>query len=281
MSTETRSEPVPLGTEAPPASPPRPEAAPIPPLRTGDRLTAPEFERRYDAMPHLKKAELIDGVVYIPSPDFYLPGGNPPEMPSPVSYRKHGKPHAWLMGWLATYNAETPGTGAADNSSVRMDLENMPRPDGALLIEPEYGGRVQISEDDYIVGGPELVAEVAYSSVSHDLHGKLRVYRRNGVREYLVWRTEDDAVDWFVNREGRFERLPIAADGLLKSETFPGLRLDPAALVARDLPRVFAVLRQGLARPEHAAFVARLNEAAARIVARPAAAPPPVAPEAP
>ena len=38
------------------------------PLEHGDHLTREEFERRYEAMPHVRKAELIEGVVYMPSP---------------------------------------------------------------------------------------------------------------------------------------------------------------------------------------------------------------------
>src|SRR5215472_16033211 len=143
---------------------------PVLPLEPGDRLTRPEFERRYDAMPHLRKAELIEGVVH---------------MPSPVRYRRHGRPHALLMGWLIHYEAATPGVETADNSTARLDLDNEPQPDAVLLIDPARGGQARISADDYIENAPELVAEVASSSVSIDLTTKLHVYRRNGVREYV------------------------------------------------------------------------------------------------
>jgi Uma2 family endonuclease len=116
-----------------------------------------------------------------------------------------------------------------------------------------------VDEDDYVTGPPELVCEVSASSVSIDLHAKLNAYRRNGVREYLVWRTLDGAVDWFILREGRYEPLTLGADGLLRSEIFPGLWLDPAALIRGDLPRLFQVLDQGTSTPEHAAFVGRLK----------------------
>ena len=150
-------------------------AALIPPLENGDRLTR-EFERRYDAMPGVKKAELIEGIVY---------------MPSPVSFRRHGRPHIQIGGWLLVYEAGTPGVFAADNASARLDLDNEPQPDAMLIIDPRYGGHARIADDDFIEGAPELVAEVASSSVSIDLHKKLHVYRRNGVREYLVWRVQD------------------------------------------------------------------------------------------
>jgi len=223
-----------------------PSPEPIPPLEPGDRLTRPEFERRYDAMPHLRKAELIEGVVY---------------MPSPVRYRRHGRPHALLMGWLIHYEAETPGVETADNSTARLDLENEPQPDAVLLIDPARGGQARISEDDYIEDAPELVAEVASSSVSIDLTTKLHVYRRNGVREYVVWRVLDRAVNWFVLHDGQYERLTPNKEGLLCSEIFPGLWLDVAALLRGEVAGVLAAVQRGLASPEHNAFVARLHAA--------------------
>jgi Uma2 family endonuclease len=219
----------------------------IPPLENGDHLTRAEFERRYDAMPHLKKAELIEGVVY---------------MPSPVSHVHHGQPHFLLIGRLDRYCEGTPGVEGGDNSSLRLDLDNMPQPDAFLYIVPECGGQVRIGEDGYIESAPELIAEVASSSASYDLHEKLRVYRRNGVREYVVWRVQDRAVDWFILRAGRYDRLPLSASGLYQSEVLPGLWLDPAALVAGDRAALARVTQQALATPEHVAFVARLQEGA-------------------
>jgi Uma2 family endonuclease len=165
------------------------------------------------------------------------------------------------MTWIGTYTAGTPGLVAADNSSIRLDLDNEPQPDVFLLIEPEHGGQARISDDDYIEGAPELVAEVAASSVSYDLGKKLHAYRRNGVREYVVWRVQDREIDWFVLREGRYEPLAPGADGILRSTVFPGLWLDPDALLRGDLTTVLAVVRQGVDSPEHAAFAARLRGA--------------------
>ncbi len=149
---------------------------PVPTLENGDRLTRAEFERRYTAMPELKKAELIEGVVY---------------MPSRVRLRRHGRPHAQVIGWLMTYVVATPGLVAASNSSVRLDYDNEVQPDVLLLIEPDRGGQARISEDDFVEGAPELVVEVTASSVSIELHKKLHVYRRSGVRDYVVWRVLD------------------------------------------------------------------------------------------
>jgi Uma2 family endonuclease len=217
----------------------------IPPLENGDRLSRAEFERRYEAMPHVKKAELIEGVVH---------------MPSPVRFRHHGLPHSHLVGWLVNYEAATPGVLVGDNATSRLDLDNEPQPDALLLIEPKRGGQTKISEDDYIEGAPELVAEVATSSVSIDLHTKLHVYRRNGVLEYIVVQVLNRQIDWFILREGRYERLEPGPDGILRSQVFSGLWLDPAALIAGDMVRVLAVLQQGLASPEHGDFVARLKK---------------------
>ncbi|HXD88629.1 MAG TPA: Uma2 family endonuclease [Urbifossiella sp.] len=222
-------------------SPPR--TGKIPPLQNGDRLSRDEFERRYRAMPHVKKAELIEGEVY---------------MPSPVSWQYHGAPHMDVALWLGTYRASTPGTDAADNSTVRLDIDNELQPDAVMIVKPEYGGRVEFDADGYLSGSPELVFEVSASTAAIDLNRKLNVYRRNRVSEYLVWRVYDEAVDWFVFREGEFERKGPDADGIFRSAAFPGLWLDPAALVRRDAAAVLTVLHRGLASPEHAAFVQQL-----------------------
>ena len=220
----------------------------LPVLENGDRLTRAEFERRYGAMPDLKKAELIEGVVYVPSP---------------VRHRQHGSPHAHLIGWLFQYAANTPGVEIGDNSSVRLDLDNEPQPDALLFIDPACGGQIRLSTDGIIEGAPELVAEVASSSVSYDLHTKLHVYRRSGVHEYIVWRVLEREIDWFVLRAGQYERLPVDSQGLLRSQIFAGLWLDPAALIRSDPATVLAIVQRGVSSPDHVAFVNRLHPPAA------------------
>ncbi len=228
-------------------STPRPQGDDfIPPLESGDRLTRAEFERRYEAMPWLKKAELIEGEVYVPSP---------------VRHRYHGRQHSHLNFWLSAYEGQTPGVEVGDNCTVRLDLDNEPQPDCLLFIQPERGGRVRIDEDGYIEGAPDLVAEVAASTASLDLGKKFDAYRRNGIREYIVWRVFERQIDWFVHRDERFELLPPSADGILRSTVFSGLWLDPAALMRGDVYAVLAVVQQGLNTPEHAEFVARLGQA--------------------
>lgn len=216
----------------------------IPPLENGDHLTREEFERRYDAMPELKKAELIEGVVY---------------MGSPVGHRKHGRPHFHVSKWLGAYLQETPGVDAGDNSSIRLDIDNMPQPDAFLYIEPECGGQVRFSEDDYLEAAPELIVEVASTSASYNLHSKFNVYLRNGVQEYVVWRTRQRQVDWFVRAGDRFETLSLGEDGIYRSAVLPGLWLDPVALMTDDRTRMIEVNRLGTEAPEHAAFVERLR----------------------
>jgi Uma2 family endonuclease len=221
----------------------------IPPLETGDRLSRAEFERRYEAMPHLKKAELIEGVVYVPSP---------------VRFRKHSGPHFDLITWLGSYCAATPGLEGGDNSTLRLDLDNEPQPDVFLRIKPSYGGQSKTDDDDYVEGAPELVCEITSSSASYDLHEKLRAYRRNKVREYIVWRVLDREIDWFLLRHERYEKVGSSPDGIIRSELFHGLWLDPAAMIRRDMPEVLKVLQQGITSPEHATFVAELEKAATK-----------------
>lgn len=218
--------------------------APIPPLETGDLLSRDEFEHRYHRMPDISKAELIEGVVY---------------MPSPVRWNQHAAPHADFMTFLGTYRAYTPGVRVGDNGSLRLDMDNEPQPDAAMIILPACGGQVRLSEDDFVQGAPELVAEIASSSVSIDLNRKRQVYRRNQIREYAVWRVLDGALDWYVLRGSDFEKLPSDSDGIVRSEVFPGLWLNVPALLDGDMAAVLEVLQQGLAGELHQAFCIRLQ----------------------
>jgi Uma2 family endonuclease len=250
-------------TVPPAAIPTKPRTAAVrpgsvPPLQNGDRLTRDEFERRYKAMPGLKKAELIEGVVY---------------MPPPISTGNHGSPQADLITWLGTYRTATPGVRVSDNSTLRLDGINEPQPDAFLYIEPEFGGRVTLDAEGYAEGATELIAEVAASSASYDLHEKLAAYRRNAVREYLVWRTYDRAITWLFLRAGRYVDLAVKKSGpgkgIYQSRVFPGLWLDAEALIRGDMPTVMRVLQQGLSAPEHAAFVAKLAKVAAKRASKP------------
>ena len=215
----------------------------VPPLIAGDCLARDEFERRYSAMPDLKKAELIEGVVY---------------MASPVRYVQHGRPHFVLAGWLSAYEARTPGVISCTDTSLRLDLDNEPQPDLLLALPEHAGGALRIAADGFLVGAPELVVEIAASSASYDLHQKLGAYRRNGVHEYVVWRTEDAAIDWFVLEGGRYRAQPLDADGCYRSRRFPGLWLPVAAALARELGPLHAAVERGCGTPEHAAFAARV-----------------------
>lgn len=212
------------------------------PLENGDRLTRLEFERRYQAMPNLKKAELIEGVVY---------------MSSPLRFEPHAEPHSSIIGWLWVYRTATPGVRLGDNATVRLDLDNEPQPDALLRIES--GGSSSISEDGYVEGAPEFIAEIAASTASYDLHDKLRVYRRNGVKEYLVWQIYETKIDWFWLVEGEYIPLKPDAAGVIKSQVFPGLWLAVPAMLEGNLGEVLAVLQQGLASAEQADFVRQLS----------------------
>jgi Putative restriction endonuclease len=224
-----------------------------PRLESGDRLTADEYMRRYENMPGVR-AELIEGVVYVSSP---------------VSI-PHGKGHIDLSAWACIYRVYTPGVGALADSTVFLDPDNRPQPDIDLRILPSHGGRTSVTDDGkYLVGAPEMTIEIAASTATYDLHTKKDAYRRNEVWEYVVWRVFDREIDWFILRDGRYALLKPDAQGLLKSERFPGLWLDPAAALNDDMATVLRVLNEGLASPEHAAFVAHLGAEAARMAAQP------------
>ena len=212
-------------------------------LMIGDRLSATEFLRRWEAMPEVKNAELINGIVH---------------MASPVRTDQHSDPDGLIQTWLGTYAAATPGTRHSTNGTVRLGVDDVPQPDGSLRLLPECGGQARVDAKGYLRGAPELVVELAASSVSVDVHAKLDSYRRAGVREYLVWRTEDECVDWWELVEDEFRHLPAHADGLLRSAVFPGLWLDAEALLDLDGARVLAKLHDGLGSAGHAEFAAGL-----------------------
>lgn len=181
-------------------------------------------------------------------------------MPSPVRLVAHAAPNDKVITWLNYYAAKTPGLITGGNATVRLDLDNEPQPDAMLMIPAYAGGQARVDEDDYVAGAPELVAEISGSTVSFDLHTKLNVYRRNGVREYIVWRVDDEAIDYFLLREGQFvAQQPL--DGVCKSECFPGLWLDVAAMLRGDLQAVFAAVDRGIAGSDHVAFAKRVKPA--------------------
>jgi Uma2 family endonuclease len=214
-------------------------------LENGDKLTRYEFERRYNAMSNQKKAELIEGIVYI--------------MPAALRFRSHGQPHGWILTWLGTYEAATPGVALGVEPTVRLDLDNEPQPDAVLIITPEAGGQTRLSDDDYIEGAPELIIEIAASSVAIDLHGKKQAYRRNGVKEYIVWQVLEQRLSWFYLEQGEYLELVPDDDAIVRSRVFPGLWLAIAKLLAGDIQSVLAVLQTGLKSPEHTAFVKKLT----------------------
>ena len=212
----------------------------FPPLNAGDFLSRSEFERRYLAHPEIKKAELIEGVVYTPSP---------------VHYKKHSQPHFYITTFLGVYLAATPGVLGGNNSTVRLDFENEVQPDALLRLETSLGGQSRISRDDYLEGPPELVVEIAASSPAYDLGVKRRVYARSGAQEYLAAQMYEKRLDWFVLREGVYHTLAPDDKGVLKSEAFPGLWLNTAAFWAGNLAEILETLQQGLASAAHKAFV--------------------------
>ena len=163
--------------------------------------------------------------------------------PSAVRYASHGRPHAAMVGWLVTYATATPGVHVVDNATLRLDGDNDLQPDAALLIDPGSGGLTRVSADDYLEGAPELVVEVAASSVSLDLGDKLAVYQRNGVREYLVWRVPDGRIDWFELARGAYRTRSADAAGGGPERGVPRL----VAGHRRD------VARRSCRRPAHAA----------------------------
>ena len=215
----------------------------LPALEAGDHLDQATFHARYEAMPPDFRAELIGGVVFVPSP----------------LRVEHGESHALIMGWLTYYGSATPGTSVRDNATAILGDDSEPQPDATLVIEPESGGQSSVSEDGYATGPPELIVEVASSSESIDLHAKRRDYEQAGVLEYVVVVLRQRVIRWFVLHDGTYREVEADPNGLFKSTVFPGLWLDASALLRRDVRQVMATLQHGVETPEHAAFVQQLQ----------------------
>ena len=212
----------------------------VPPLAPGMKLTRSEFLRLWDLHPEIKRAELIGGIVY---------------MPSPLSL-EHGFSEDDVGGWLFVYRVNTPGVDGASNTTAKL-LEDSPQPDRHLRMLPECGGNSWV-EGKYLAGPVELMAEVCLSSTSYDLNQKYDLYEAGGVQEYLAVLMYEQEFRWHILVNGRYQILPPDADGIHRSRVFPGLWLDGRALLKRDLSKVLAVLQSGLASPEHQSFVDRL-----------------------
>jgi Uma2 family endonuclease len=213
-------------------------------LVEGQRLDQPTFHALYEAMPPGARAELIDGIVY---------------MPSPVGLA-HTFAQVPVIMWLGQYPEDTSGVQVLDNASAILGWKSEPQPDCLLRILPECGGR-RSDERGYVVGAPELVVEVAKATRYVDLGPKLGEYERVGVLEYIVRAVDPDEILWFTQEQGVLIQRAVGEDGLYHSTVFPGLWLDPQALIRGDTRRQRAVVDLGCATPEHAAFVARLAAA--------------------
>lgn len=197
-----------------------------PALESGDVMSREEFERRYWLRPDLRRAELVEGVVYVASP----------------VRNTHGVGTTSIAAWLGAYVRGRQGLHIRDNVTVRLDADTEVQPDVLLRRDETLGGRSRISGDDFIEGAPELVVEVALSSASIDLNAKMKAYERAGVREYVVWQIYEGLIDWFVLRDGVFVRQSPDEDGMIRSDVFPGLVLDVAAMLEGDLDLVLEVL---------------------------------------
>jgi len=212
----------------------------VEPLAAGDNLSRHEFLRRWDADASIKRAELIGGIVY---------------MPSPVA-GDHGDTEFNVAAWLGLYAIATPGTQGSNNATVLM-LADAPQPDVHLRLLREAGGSCRL-DGTLLRGAPELAAEVSRTSAAYDLHQKLELYQEAGVLEYVAVLLFEQEIRWYRLGDDRVYHLQKPDNGSWRSQVFPGLWLDGQALLDGKMQRVAQVLQQGLAGPEYVQFVAEL-----------------------
>jgi Uma2 family endonuclease len=210
-------------------------------LESGDVMDQPTFHEIYSHMPENFRAELIDGVVYVASP----------------LKRPHSRSSFLLISVLGQYEAQTPGVSGEECVTVILSDHAEVQPDILLRIEETFGGESYFTEDEFLTGAPELVIEVSQSSRSIDLNHKRKLYRENGIIEYLVIDLQKDTIRWFdlqLNQE-----LQTEPDGIYRIRTFPGLWIDSSAVFDQNLARLITTLNLGLSSQEHAEFVSRLE----------------------
>lgn len=220
----------------------RPVGVEVEELHSGDRMDREEFHRRYEMTPRDFKAELIGGIVFVASPLRIA----------------HGQEHLHLGMLFAAYEMNTPGVQASDNATIFLGKDSEPQPDLLLRVRPEYGGQTTTNRKGYVVGAPELVAEISHSTHAIDLHAKHDDYTRHGVREYLVATLSDNVLRWF-DLSSRTE-LRANSDGVVRIRSFPGFWIDAKALFARDYRQLMTVLQAGLDSADHTAFVKQLAQ---------------------
>lgn len=211
-----------------------------PSLSTGDHLTRDEFLSIWEQLPDVKRAELIGGVVYMPSP----------------LRKNHGNTDLRIAAWIGYYLAFTPGCEGGSNKTSLIG-EDCPQPDDYLAILPECGGNSW--GEKYVEGSPELIAEVSLSSVSIDLHEKYDLYERERIQEYLVVIVKRNEIRWHRLVKGKYKLITPDAHGIYRSVVFPGLWLDNKALFAHDMAKVIGTLQKGIDSDEHQRFVADLE----------------------
>lgn len=196
----------------------------IKPLQNGDQLRLPEFKKLYAQHPNIRRAELIEGVVYVASP-VYLP---------------HADAQMKIITWLGVYQSKMSGVSAAGEMSIELDGENEVQPDAVMWRE----GDLSISDDGrgYAVGSPTLVVEIAASTAAYDLGLKKRVYQRNRVQEYLVIAIYEQEIFWFNLEDGAYQPLQPDSVGVYSSSIFQGLKLNRDAFWSGDLQKLLATL---------------------------------------
>ncbi|HEX4053457.1 MAG TPA: Uma2 family endonuclease [Tepidisphaeraceae bacterium] len=212
-------------------------------LHSGDKMPRAEFHRIYEQMPEDFKAELIGGIVYVASPLGI----------------EHGANHLPLGSVLFAFEGATPGVQSGDNATIILGEDSEPQPDLFLRIKPEYGGQSSTTTRNFVEGPPELVAEIAYSGHSLDLHAKRRDYARYGVLEYLVLSLKEQQLKWFDLSKDR--ELNSDREGICRIHAFPGLWIHVDALLQRNHQLLMSTLKSGLESPEHTRFVQKLAAA--------------------
>jgi Uma2 family endonuclease len=177
-----------------------------------------------------QKADLIEGVIYMASPD----------------NTRANELFMWFAGLIDLF-VETLELGKVYGLRVafRLDENNAPEPDIAF-VRKKHVSRVRFGS---VNGSPDLAIEiVSPESVERDYEKKRAQYERAGVLEYwIVDEMKQEVIVLRLGANGKYREVR-PRKGELHSQALPGFWFRPEWLWQQPLPKKTKTLAEILAR---------------------------------
>ena len=190
-------------------------------MNTSPRAAAlATVEDFYALVPDRQKADLLDGVIYVASPDTY-----------------HGDQYTNFLARLLAGFCEARDLGKVFGSrfAFRLSPHRCPEPDVAVVL----ASRLHLVDDHGMTGGPDVAVEVvSRDSRTRDYRDKRRIYEESGVSEYWLVDPIKGRADFLVLEAGKYQSAVLDDGSIFRSRVLPGFFLDGRWLFGEDLPKV-------------------------------------------